>query len=172
MTSPCYDPVQYYVQLDEDVNFGSPVTSDWLSGYSWTVSIPTEGTWYWRVQARDTDNTDIVSEWSITDSFSISQTPPAPILRPEPDYQPTPYTLQWLDVKASSEGDPVQYYVQMSIYSDFSYVWYASGWISGTSWSITPVGTVKTWFWRVRARNANHTTLVSPWSTVDSFVTY
>jgi hypothetical protein len=72
VTSPCYGPIEYSVQVDDDINFGSPVTSSWLSGNSLTVSIPSEGTWYWRVQARDADDTDLVSEWSFSDSFIVS----------------------------------------------------------------------------------------------------
>jgi hypothetical protein len=175
VTSPDGDPVQYYVQVDNASDFSSPnYTSGWISGTSWSVTLPTAGTWYWRVQARDANHTAVVSEWSISDSFSISQTPPAPILIPEPDTDyPTTYLLQWYDVTGGTGlGDPVQYYVQMDDASNFSSPNYTSGWISETSWSITPIISVQTWYWRVQARNANHTSAVSPWSTVDSFITY
>jgi hypothetical protein len=170
VTSPCYDPVQYNVQLDDDRNFGSPVTSGWISGNNWTVSIPAEGTWYWRVQARDATNTVIVSDWSISDSFVVSQTPLAPVLSPVPDTPPPPmpYTFGWDDVTGPG-GDPVQYYVCVSSSSSFTICNYNSGWISGNNWTVS-LSTAYTWYWRVKARNANHTTLESPWSAVDSFV--
>lgn len=72
----------------------------------------------------------------------------------------------------SPMGDPVQYYVQINNAPDFSGSWNVeSGWISGTSWTITPETSIQTLYWRVQARDTN-TGAVSPWSAVDSFNTH
>jgi len=173
VTCPDGDPVQYYVQVDDASNFSSPdYTSGWISGTSWTVSVGSSGTWYWRVVARDSVHTDAVSPWSGADSFIIYGPPAAPTLIDEPDIVspgPVDTTLEWNSV-TSPDGDSIEYYVQVDDASDYSSPDYNSGWISGTSW-IVSLPTATTWYWRVKARDAIHTDLISSWST-DFFVIY
>jgi hypothetical protein len=173
VTSPDGDPVQYYVQVDDAIDFSSPnYTSGWISGTSWLVNLPTATTWYWRVAARDSVHTDAVSPWSSADSFVIYGAPPTPTLIDEPDIVssvPVDITLQWNSVTAP-DGDSAEYYVQVDNASNFSSPDYASGWISGISWTVS-VGSSGTWYWRVQTRDAVHTDLISSWST-DSFVIY
>jgi hypothetical protein len=67
------------------------------------------------------------------------------------------------------DNGPIQYSVEVDDASDFSSPNYSSGWISGTSWS-PALPTNTTWNWRVKARDANHTTaqdLPSAWSSVE-----
>jgi hypothetical protein len=178
--SPDGDPLQYDVQVDDQCVFGGSTIdyeSGWISGNctggkcSWTVTaVPTAKTWCWRVQARDAIQIDALSAWSTADSFNIftSGAPPAPTLIHEPDSMVNvPVTLEWNPV-TDPEGDPVEYYVEYSLYPA---LWWptSSGWISGTSFTVT-FTTTGTKYWRVYARDANHTDAVSPWSTVDSFV--
>jgi len=79
-------------------------------------------------------------------------------------------TLQW-NASTDPDGGPLQYYVEVDDASNFSSPNYNSGWISGTSWAPTLPTNTK-WYWRVQARDANHTTAqdpVSGWSVSDSF---
>jgi hypothetical protein len=141
---------------------------------SWALTLATNKTWYWRVQARDANHTDIVSQWSF-DSFTIFQPPPAPTVIHTPDSYDY-ITLLWYPV-TSPDGDPVQYYVQVDNDPNFgspNYTrpyWepnYSAGPYAGATvdYSELPAGH---WCWRVRARDAAHTVLLSPWSAVDCF---
>jgi hypothetical protein len=172
--SPDGDPVQYYVEVDDASNFSSPnYTSGWISGQTWTASIGSSGTWYWRVAARDSVHTDAVSPWSSADSLIIYGPPPAPTLIDEPDIVssvPVDITLQWNSVTCP-DGDSVEYYAEVDDASDYSSPNFTSGWITGTNWTVS-VPTATTWYWRVKARDAIHTDLISSWSTSDSFVIY
>ncbi|MBW2261999.1 MAG: fibronectin type III domain-containing protein [Deltaproteobacteria bacterium] len=174
VATPSGSVAEYLVEVDDDALFGSvDHASDWISGASWSVTVDTGFTHFWRVRARDSSDTSVVSEWSSTDSFSVrsSDAPPAPIPVPEPDTMSggMSYTvsLDWSAV-TDPDGDPVEYQAQMSYSVDFTSPSHESGWISGRAWSLTiPPGGM--WYWRVQARDADHIDAVSPWSTVDSF---
>jgi hypothetical protein len=185
VTDPDGDPVQYSVQVSQYANFlVANYSSGWISGNcasgicSWTATITAANTWYWRVQARDQTHTEAVSAWSTpADSFAtLYGPPPAPILIDEPNVvSADPVTLQWNAVTCT-DGDPVDYQVQLDDSTSlFTSVDHDSGWITGDcvsgvcSWTVS-VATDKTWYWRVRARDAVHTTSESSWSTVDSFI--
>ncbi|MEW6601746.1 MAG: CxxxxCH/CxxCH domain-containing protein, partial [Nitrospirota bacterium] len=164
---------EYYVEVDDDPAYVSPnYSSGWISSTSWTVTVQTSSTWYWRVRARDAVRTDsrLISAWQ-TDSFIVTSpgSPPEVSLIPEPDFdsggENTSITLQWNPV-VDPEGDPVQYYVQVSYQSNFVSTAFTSGWISGTSYTFSTSCTGM--YWRVRARDAI-SGAVSPWSSVDFF---
>jgi hypothetical protein len=175
VVSPDGDSVEYYVEVSPSDSF-VPIqdNSDWISGTSWTVTLPTAQTWYWRVKARDIVHTDGVSPWSTADSFIIfsSNSPPAPILIDESDngLVPVDVTLEW-NVAIDPDGDPVEYFVQVDDAPDFSSPDYTSDWISGTSWVVT-IENCGTWYWRVMARDAVHTDAISSYSDADSFIAY
>jgi hypothetical protein len=144
-----------------------------------TTKITSAKTWYWRVQARDQNHTEAVSDWSTpTDSFAILYgPPPAPILIDEPNViSADPVTLEWNEVTCP-DGDPVDYRVQLDDSTSlFTSIDHDSDWITGDcvdsvcKWTVS-VATDKTWWWRVRARDAVHTTSESV-STVDNFIIY
>jgi predicted CXXCH cytochrome family protein len=167
------DPAEYFVEVDNDADFSSPEydSAGWISGLSFDVTLPTETSWYWRVKARDSVHTAIVSQWSVTDSFNLTARPARPSLIVEPDNHCAPdcaVTLEWNPVTAP-DGDPVEYFVQIdSVTSYDSADLQESGWISGTSWAVT-VATDERWYWHVQARDAVHTTLISLWSINDWF---
>ncbi len=174
VTTPSGGPAEYQVEVDDDELFGSvDHSSDWILGTSWSVMVDTGATYFWRVRARDAADPLAVSEWSATDAFSVtsSRPPPAPVPVPEPDTMSggMSYTVT-LECSAVTDpdGDPVQYHVQMGYSMDFTSPSFDSGWISDPSWSTT-VGPGGMWYWRVRARDADHTDAVSAWSEVDSF---
>ncbi|MBW2172903.1 MAG: hypothetical protein JRF69_13245 [Deltaproteobacteria bacterium] len=75
VTCPDGHAAEYMVQVSDCVDFDDPPciqhTSGWQSGTSWNVTLDPSGTWYWRVQARDTV-TGHLSAWSTTDAFAIT----------------------------------------------------------------------------------------------------
>jgi len=62
-------------------------------------------------------------------------------------------------------GDGIEYDVEIDGDSDLSSTYDSSGWQSGESWEVT-LNQAATWYWRVRARDAVHTDLVSSWLSV------
>jgi predicted CxxxxCH...CXXCH cytochrome family protein len=168
----------YYAQVSVNSNFSYPIayTLNWTTNTSWTVNLSSSHTWYWRVRARDVARPNKISTWA-TDSFDIracTDCPTAPLLINEPDYSyvwaegPSPVTLEWNPVTAP-DADPVEYYVEVYPLEDLSVVDFSSGWISGTDFTFTPESLMWYW-WRVKARDAVHTTYESGWSFVDQFI--
>ena len=119
---------------------------------------------------------------STTNSFSTftSSPPPTPALINEPNIStplPVDITFEWEDVD-DPNGDPVEYYVLVDDYILFSTPNYESGWISEgeancdgstCSWTVT-ISEAKTWYWKVKARDADHTDAESAYSAFDNFV--
>lgn len=173
-SSPSGAAVQYLVQVSSSSAFTTVnFSSGWISTTSYTPTL-TAGTWYWRVQARDSVTTSKVSPWSAVGSFTLSApvtptAPTVPTLVAEPDSTCSGSCATALAWNASTAtGGSVEYSVQVSSSSSFSTVNFSSGWITATSY--TPTLGTGTWYWRVQARNASSTSLVSAWSAVDSFV--
>jgi len=75
VTCPTGNPLEYMVQVSDCVDFDdSPCiqhTSGWQPDIGWNVTLDTDGTWYWRAQAKDTV-TGYLSAWSATDAFVVS----------------------------------------------------------------------------------------------------
>lgn len=164
------NPVEYQVEVSSSSTFATiQYLSSWQAGTSWTQTLPV-GTWYWRVQARDSINTANVSR-SAVGSFSVTnRTPAVPTLIDETDVTadagPLNVTLQWTGV-AGPDGDAVEYKAEVSNSATFATISYSSGWISSTSWTQSlPLGT---WYWRVAARDSVHTAAVSSASAADTF---
>lgn len=98
--------------------------------------------------------------------------PTVPVIVPEADLRCSTGcapTLEWAASQNGNTGASTQYQVQVSRSSSFSTIQYSSGWITTLSYRPT-VTTGYTYYWRVQARDKTKTTLVSAWSTVDSFV--
>ena len=70
-------PVLYRVEVDTTPSFNSPnkQTSDWVASTSWTTPPLSEGTWYWRVTAKD--NAGNVGNPSSPWTFMVDVTPPS-----------------------------------------------------------------------------------------------
>ncbi|MGC4121569.1 MAG: Ig-like domain-containing protein [Myxococcales bacterium] len=70
------DAASYTVQWDKVATFAGPdFTSALTSSTTWTLPLTTDGTWYWRVQAKDAVNN--LSAWSTTGSFTRDTSAPA-----------------------------------------------------------------------------------------------
>jgi len=170
---------QYQVQVSRSSTFSTiQYSSGWISTTSYTPSVITGYTYYWRVQARDRTKTTLVSAWSAVDSFSVT-TPPVqvapsvPTLIAEPDFSCSSSScaseLSWNASTNNNAGGTTEYQVQVSTSSSFSTIQYSSGWIATTSYTPSVI-TGDTYYWRVQAREATQTSLVSAWSATDSFV--
>ena len=73
MTCPDGDSADYYVEVDDDPEFGSPASSGWILTTSWTaLNLDSDMMWHWRVKARDSIHTGLESVWSGVDSFKIN----------------------------------------------------------------------------------------------------
>ncbi len=169
-TNPGGAAVQYLVQVSSSSTFATVnYSSGWISATSYTPTLA-NGTWYWRVQARDAVTTTKVSAWSTVDSFTLSASVPStPVLVAEPNgtcSSSCNVTLQW-NASTNPSGAALQYQVQVSSDATFATVTYSSGWISGTSYTRALAN--DTWYWRVQARDSVTTTRLSAWSTVGSF---
>ena len=170
VTAPDNDACQYQVQVSSNPGF-SPVsyTSAWQSGTSWTQVVPI-GSWYWRVTTRDSIHTTAVSSPSVFGGFGIAYAAPAaPALVAQPNYSSgsdVDVTFQWNAV-TPTDGDPMEYYVEVSSTEDFAAIVYQSTWQAATGWtqSVAP----GTWYWRVKDRDSVHTTAVSSPSASSSF---
>ena len=142
------------------------------TGHSVTVTgLTNHSQYHYRVRSTGSFSNEMVSG---DYTFSLSVPPTVPTLVHEPSSTCSGscgVTLQW-NASTDPDGGPVQYNIQASTSPAFSSVYASSGWISGTSWLVTlPTNTF--WYWRVQARDANHTTVQDPasaWSATDSFM--
>ncbi|WP_223913308.1 hypothetical protein [Geobacter sp. AOG1] len=173
VTSPDGDLCEYLAEVSANASFspvpGPTYSSAWQAGTSWTQILPT-GTWYWRVRSRDSVHTTTVSNPSGTGIFAVTYAPPvAPTLIAQPNYYSgtnVSVPFQWNAV-VPTDGDAMEYYVEVSNSADFAAIAYQSSWQSAVNWtqSVAP----GTWYWRVKARDSVHTTAVSNPSTPNSF---
>jgi hypothetical protein len=99
--------------------------------------------------------------------------PPAPTIVPTADLMGCyttheTATFVWEPVTISN-GDPVEYRVEVYDSSALDSPLLESGWLSTTTWSTqVALGAPAIWYWRVRARNAA-TDIPGPWSIADAF---
>ncbi|MCM2263846.1 MAG: CxxxxCH/CxxCH domain-containing protein [Desulfuromonadales bacterium] len=183
-TDPDGGPIQYLVEVDNDSSYGSiDATSGWISATSVTLGPLASNTyWYWRVKARDTNHPEVVSTSYPYYWFRTAQPTPTTPTNLSTPANPTctgscSVDLSWT---ASSNGGPgpFQYYVQIDDDPAFATPNATLAWVSGTVTGSTvtvPSGTLataKTWYWRVKARDANATTPESAYSSRASFLIY
>jgi hypothetical protein len=182
-TSGGYGPIEYKVQVKTEGTSwtNSEYASGWFTARDWWTTTDTIGananqTWWWRVQARDSNHPEAVS-YALEDSFRVvptgntTRSPSIPYPKVEPDQEctaPCPVTLEWYASTNPSGG--VQYQVYVDDNSNFSSLEFNSGWISDTSYEIIvrPHNDV-TLYWKVRARDAGDINDVTNFSGVDSF---
>lgn len=76
-----YSGSPYRVQVDDETTFTNPPKDYYTANLSYTPTL-SDGTWYWRVKAKDSGGT--WSEWSSTWSFILSSSSPSPTPTPSP----------------------------------------------------------------------------------------
>ncbi|MDY6987284.1 MAG: cytochrome c3 family protein [Thermodesulfobacteriota bacterium] len=171
VTCPDGDAPQYYAELWDASDLTDPVHfSGWQSQTGWTKTVDHDVDWLWRVQARDSVHTGLISDWSESGSFDVYLPIDSPTLTAETnssDPVPVSVTLEWSGVTCPSGDDP-EYYVEVDDASDFSSVDFNSGWQLGTNWEVSLPSAV-TWHWRVLVRDSVETDWLSSWSTAGSF---
>lgn len=77
----------YRIQVDDNPNFGSLNKDYYTANTSYTPSL-SEGTWYWRVKAKDSSGT--WSDWSSVWRFTYTTSNPSPTPSSSPTPTPTP----------------------------------------------------------------------------------
>ncbi|MBI2596825.1 hypothetical protein HYW41_01600 [Candidatus Daviesbacteria bacterium] len=82
---PLYSNDPYRIQVDDNSDFSS-VYRDYKTERNYYKPVLTEGTWYWRIKAKDSSGT--WSDWSNSWSFIFASATPSP--EPSPTQTPTP----------------------------------------------------------------------------------
>ncbi|MDT8444247.1 MAG: CxxxxCH/CxxCH domain-containing protein [Desulfuromonadales bacterium] len=127
-------------------------------------------TWYWRVRAQDAVYTKSLSGWSTVSSFETMPypSPSTPTVLFTLDVvSPDPVPLAWSPSTAYNSGT-VEYSVRVDDDPGFASIDDSFSWIPGVSWSTGSLG-IGTWYWQVKARDANHLSAESVWSNTGSF---
>lgn len=78
----------YRVQVDDDSTFASVDKNTYKTTTSYSPRELSEGTWYWRVMAKDTSG--IWSDWSSIWSFILTIPAPSPVSSPAQTTAPSP----------------------------------------------------------------------------------
>jgi len=142
-----YLGVDYYqLLLDDNPSFSSPVYYNTPYSYD-TTSILPDGTYYWKVRARDA--ADYWSSYSSYRYFTVETTPPV-LVSPTPGYytnDATPY-LDWNGVSGAN-----LYQVQVSANSAFSAIVYSATTTATGRTTTTLSEGIK--YWHVRARDVD-----------------
>lgn len=162
---------QYNIQIDEDINFGSP-ENEFTSENTWNsgdLIIPENTTFYWRVHAWN-DETQTQSEWSEVFSFTTagaSGNPPATPTNLMPEDEAINVllspTLEWED------ADDADYWsIQISDDENFSNLIVDDN-TNANGYSLNfDLEELTMYYWRVRAVNNDGE---SDWTETYSFTT-
>jgi Leucine-rich repeat (LRR) protein len=155
----------YDIQLSTTDDFSSISFEYNVATNSKTVSaLSTITTYYWRVRATNARGDGNWSEvWSLT---TLPPIPEAPELS-SPDDLATDQLLS-LDLEWNEVDYAASYDVQFSTEDDFSTT-IADDNTTATTYSVSGLSTLTTYYWRVRAVNANDT---GEWSEIWSFTTF
>lgn len=139
----------YDVQVDNDANFSSPITTVTTKMCAWTYAEAlAAGSYYWRVRRNDADNRD--GPWSDVWSFVLQPDAPT-LLSPTEGANPNPSTLvlQW----TAAQPTP-KYTVEVSTSLAFSsFAGNSPKTTVMSQWAPTKLLTNGTYYWRVKALN-------------------
>jgi hypothetical protein len=155
---------QYEIQLANNSSFTNPTTYS-TSDTTYSISTLDEGTYYWRVRAKD--NVGNFSGWSSSRSFTLDRTAPTvPNLISPSDgaaFDTSGVTLIWNRSQDNVSGMD-QYEIQLANNSSFTNPTTYS--TSDTTYSISTLDE-GTYYWRVRAKD--NVGNFSGWSSSRSF---
>jgi len=155
----------YRVQVSTSSSFATLTYDQSVTGTSTSVGgLSTNTVYYWRVNASNGSGT---SGWSATWSFTTgSASPPAAPTLISPanaaNNVPRSPTLSW-----NASSGATSYRVQVSTSSSFGTLDYDQS-VTGTSTTVSGLGSRVSYYWRVNASNGGGT---SAWSTTFSFRT-
>jgi len=129
-----------------------------LTGSSYaSPSALADGTYYWRVRARDSQQ--VWGEWSSVWSITIGTAPSAPTLSSPSSGSTNISTSPTLSWNASSGA--ASYGLQVSSNSSFSALVYNQSGLTGTSQQVTGLSNSAIYYWRVNATNSAGTSAYS-----------
>lgn len=163
------------VEYGPTTSYGMTYIGDMATAASgdrvYITGLANHTTYHYRVHSKNNMGQEVVSG---DYTFRINVAPMAPTLSPEPDVITLDDTVAVLNWNASldPDGGTVEYEIQLDDNSDFSSPLASGSWTTALSYTTPALPTGKTWYWRVRARDAGHTDAVSGWSTVNFFKTY
>lgn len=176
------------VNITWNTNLHSDSTVDYGAGdtYGATLAIPAwvtshnlqlqnlnnHSTYHYRVGSLSPGGQTVASPDQV---FYVSVPPTVPGLIPEPDTlcaTNCSATLEWNAATDPVDNGPIEYYGELSTSPGFTSIIAETGWGAATTWGVSLPQTNVTYYWRVKSRDANHTTAQDPpsaWGT-DAFV--
>lgn len=150
---------KYTIQIDDDVNFISPLNSVTTNNTSFTLTDPqtNEQQFFWRVQGV---SGSVVSPYSEPRSYRV-EWPAKPVLTsPAVGATVTDVVFQWTPVAGAAT-----YEIEVSPSEDFNSVTLREI-VKGTRFSPKVTLQNASYFWRVRARDAKSTPNLGGWSSL------
>jgi uncharacterized protein YegP (UPF0339 family) len=142
---------RYRLQIDNNNFSNSPFIADLqVPGIGYSFSIPTDGSYQWRVRA---ENDTAISQYSTINTFSLDHIPPSPPTLSSPVNNASatlPVTLQW-----NTPTDAVRY--RLFIYKSDSTTLYNSTFplqVNSTSYTFNIGSGQEKIYWQVKATDA------------------
>jgi len=165
------DVVVYDLWYDTHSGFtGATVVSDLSDTVVWSVTLRDDSTYYWKVQAKDTNTS---GRWS-SDVFNVNlyvpEFPEAFSLLSPPDEDTITIlepTLVWQEAEDPDPGDVVTYDVHYDTLPDFSTAVVVAD-LPDPSYTTPELNVGKSYWWKVKAQDTN---TEGTWST-DTFTFY
>lgn len=148
-------PVVYGLQVDDSADFSSPRVDDSsLTASSYTVpSSLRDGTYYWRVRAKDAAGT--WGDWTARRYFVVDTVAPtAPSLYSPANGASTYDRSPLLDWSTVTDASPVVYVIQVDDNADFSSLRVGNSSLTTSSYTVPWDLSKGTYYWRVRAKDA------------------
>ena len=152
---------QYQVQVDDKVDFKTPVEDEFDPNEAYQTHNLDDGTYYWRVRAINADN--VAGNWTSPWSFTVDTTgPAAPKLKaPKPNAVTTDRTptFQW-----SVPATAVLYHLQVATDWNYTTLLIDENTLTAPIYTVADIDALpyNFIFWQVRAQDANGNW--GPWS--------
>jgi hypothetical protein len=146
-------PVVYYVTISDDPGFAyENFASGWIENDNWVTPTLADGTWYWRVAAKD--NASNIGENSATWQFDVDTTPPSNVALVSPDNEnitnENRVLLDW--TVGNDNHGPIQYRLLVATTEDFISPLLDTGWVDNDSWLLENLLDNR-YYWKVQARD-------------------
>ncbi len=178
--------VRFYARWGTNLASDSAVDYGLTPSYGQTVSgtnlvtnhillldgLDNHNTYYYQVRSSTTGGDQLAFGYEANQSYYISVPPDRVSLITQASQVCTDVStnvnLSWnatLDV----DGGPIEYLVEVNDSTSFYSPKVTSGWTSETTVTVGPLDCNKTWYWQVKARDAEHIEAESYWSVRGSF---
>ncbi len=161
-SSDAYGVAKYNLQIDNNNDFGSPVSDTLLKASNSSVSSMADGIYYWRVKAQD--NTGNWSAWTVGDSFTVDTTKPTVPAGLTRTLNGKNVALDWNDASDATSGVK-QYEVQVDNSNSFTTPEYFKQ--VAASQAYVENLAAGSYYWRIRTQD--NSSNWSIWSEVANF---